>query len=162
MADAVVLWTRVTPTADATPGSGAGPAVTVGWEVAADAGFRRIVPRGTAGTGPARDHTVKVDAGGLAPATTYWYRFSYRGTTSPVGRTRTAPAPTPPVRRGCAWRSCRARTCRPAGSPPTATWPRAATSTLVVHLGDYLYEYAPGEYRRATSSSGRTTRRGRW
>jgi alkaline phosphatase D len=34
--DAVLLWTRVTPTPDATPGSGAGPVVDVVWEVAAD------------------------------------------------------------------------------------------------------------------------------
>ena len=59
---AVVLWTRVTPTPAATPGSGAGPTVPVVWEVATDARFHNVVRRGRARTGPERDHTVKVDA----------------------------------------------------------------------------------------------------
>ena len=33
---AVVIWTRVTPTRAATPGSGRGPRITVRWEVARD------------------------------------------------------------------------------------------------------------------------------
>src|SRR6266540_6147406 len=36
----VVLWTRVTPTPDSLPGSGAGPVVTVRWQVATDPAFR--------------------------------------------------------------------------------------------------------------------------
>ena len=66
---AVVLWTRVTPSATATPGSGAGPRVRVTWEVATDRGFREVVRRGAVRTGSARDHTVKVDATRLRPDT---------------------------------------------------------------------------------------------
>jgi alkaline phosphatase D len=33
-------------------------------------------------TGPEADHTVKVDAAGLAPATWYWYRFVLDGVRS--------------------------------------------------------------------------------
>ncbi len=44
--DAVLLWTRVTPTADSLPGSGLGPRVAVGWQVATDPGFRRVVAYG--------------------------------------------------------------------------------------------------------------------
>ena len=77
--EAVVLWTRVTPNAAATPGSGVGPAVTVEWEIAADDDFDRIVLHGETRTGPEQDHTVKVDARGLDPATTYWYRFRRPG-----------------------------------------------------------------------------------
>lgn len=143
---AVVLWTRVTPTAASTPGSGVGPAVTVGWEVATDPRFRRIVRRGSARTGPDRDHTVKIDAGGLSPATTYWYRFTAGGTTSPVGRTRTAPAPSArPARLRMAVVSC----ANLQAGWFTAYRHLAARQDLdvVVHLGDYLYEYAPGEYQ---------------
>jgi alkaline phosphatase D len=143
--DAVVLWTRVTPTAEATPGSGAGPRVKVAWEVASDPGFRSIVRRGRFETGPARDHTVKVDVTGLKPARWYWYRFRYDGVTSRVGRTRTAPA----------------ADAQPGhlrfGVVSCANWQAgwfAAYRGLaqredlhaVLHLGDYLYEYAPGEY----------------
>lgn len=142
---AVVLWTRVTPTAAATPGSGVGPRVAVTWEVATDRRFRDVVRRGTATTGPARDHTVKVDATRLRPDAAYFFRFTCRGETSPVGRTRTAPA----------------RTASPDGlrfgvvscANLQAGWFAAYRHLAqrddlhaVIHLGDYLYEYAPGEY----------------
>src|ERR1044072_4714578 len=71
--DGVLLWTRVTPTPDSLPGSGAGPTVDVRWEVATGSGFGSVVRSGTVTTGPDRDHTVKVDVDGLAPATTYFY-----------------------------------------------------------------------------------------
>jgi hypothetical protein len=61
----VLVWTRVTPTPQATPGSGRGPQVRVGWEVAADERFRRVVRRGAArsapgppGTTPSRSRSV--------------------------------------------------------------------------------------------------------
>src|SRR3954468_19665241 len=55
----ILLWTRVTPTADAVPGSGLGPAVTVDWQIAPDATFAHVVQAGRVATGPERDHTVK-------------------------------------------------------------------------------------------------------
>ena len=142
---AVVLWTRVTPTPEATPGSGLGPAVTVSWEVAADARFRDVVRRGRVGTDAGRDHTVKLDATALRPDTAYFFRFTLDGQRSPVGRTRTAPADTADpdhLRFGVV--SC---------ANLQAGWfsayrHLAAREDLqaVIHLGDYLYEYAPGEY----------------
>ena len=143
---AVVLWTRVTPTAAATPGSGRGPRVTVTWQVARDAAFRHVVRRGSFGTGPSRDHTVKVDVTGLAPARWYYYRFLLDGVASPVGRTRTAPAADADVR-GAALRRGQLR--EPPGRlvqrlPPPRRPRRPATPSL--HLGDYLYEYGTGEY----------------
>ncbi|SDF66096.1 alkaline phosphatase D [Blastococcus aurantiacus] len=144
--DAVVLWTRVTPRPGDDPGTGRGPVVDVTWEVAADAQFRRIVRSGTVRTGPDRDHTVKVDATRLTPGTWYWYRFRCQGSTSPVGRTRTAPAhsaATPRLRMAVV--SC---------ANWQAGWFTAYRHLaerrdldLVLHLGDYLYEYAPGEYQ---------------
>lgn len=143
--DAVVIWTRVTPTRAAQPGTGKGPRVKVRWEVARDKRFRRVVRQGTFATGPSRDHTVKVDVTGLAPARWYYYRFTYDGTRSRVGRLRTAPAPdATPGHLRFAVASC-------------ANWQAgffgayrgiAARDDLhgVVHLGDYLYEYAPQEY----------------
>ncbi len=142
--DRVVLWTRVTPTEAATPGSGVGPRVDVRWQVARDRRFDRVVAQGRLGTGPARDHTVKVDATGLAPGSTYWYRFVVDGHRSAAGRTRTAPSPLAEPRRlrfgvvSCAnWQ---------AGF--FAAYRHLAGHDLdaVLHLGDYLYEYAPGQY----------------
>jgi alkaline phosphatase D len=141
----VVIWTRVTPTAASTPGSGTGPRVEVTWEVAKDRGFRKVVRRGTASTGAERDHTVKVDVGKLAAATWYFYRFRYRGAVSRVGRMRTAPGRLSlpgHLRFGVV--SC---------ANLQAGWftayrglARRDDLHAVLHLGDYLYEYGPGQY----------------
>lgn len=142
---AVVLWTRVTPTESATPGSGRGPAVAVTWQVATDESFRRIVRSGTVSTGAARDHTVKVDAGGLRPDTDYAYRFLCAGQTSPVGRTRTAPradADNGRLRLGVV-------SCANLQAGWFSAYRHLADRTdldAILHLGDYLYEYAPGQY----------------
>lgn len=146
MPGSVLLWTRVTPTPEALPGSGMGPNVSVGWEVATDPAFKKVVARGAAPTGPARDHTVKVVADRLSPSTSYWFRFRWGAAVSPVGRTRTAPAAGAPVERlrfavvSCAnWQAGYFSSYRHL----------AARGDLdaVLHLGDYLYEYAPGEYQ---------------
>jgi alkaline phosphatase D len=141
----VLLWTRVTPTPGATPGSGRGPAVSVRWQVARDRAFRHVVAHGMARTHAGRDHTVKIEATGLQPATTYFYRFSHDGVHSRTGRTRTAPAPhASPENLRFGVVSC---------ANLQAGWfsayrHLAARDDLdaVIHLGDYLYEYAPGQY----------------
>jgi len=141
----VVIWTRVTPTEASTPGSGKGPKVQVAWEVAKDRDFRSVVRRGTFATSASRDHTVKLDVGGLKPATWYFYRFRFRGSVSRTGRMRTAPAArsTPGhLRFGVV--SC---------ANLQAGWFTAYRGLAkrddlhaVLHLGDYLYEYGPGQY----------------
>ncbi len=141
----VVLWTRVTPTANATPGSGRGPRVAVTWQVAKDRRFRRIVKRGKVMTGRGRDHTVKIDPGGLAADTVYFYRFSYRGQTSPVGRTQTAPRAgkdNANLRFGMV--SC--ANLQAGWFSPYRHLAERSDLDMIVHLGDYIYEYAPGEY----------------
>ena len=141
----VILWTRVTPTTAATPGSGRGPLVQITWQIARDRRFSNVVSKGTFATGPGRDHTVKLEATGLRPGTTYFYRFLYKGVASRTGRTRTAPAYTSSpdnLRFGVV--SC---------ANLQAGWfsayrhlARRDDLDAVLHLGDYLYEYAPGEY----------------
>ena len=138
--DGVVLWTRVTPSREATPGSGKGPDVVVAWEVARDRAFEKVVARGRRTASATHDHTVHVDVRGLRPGTTYWYRFRALGATSRVGRTRTAPAANAdvPVRLGVV--SC-----------ANYDWGRFAAYRhlagqdvdAVLHLGDYIYEYGP-------------------
>ncbi|MFD4858609.1 alkaline phosphatase D family protein [Streptomyces atratus] len=146
--DGILLWTRVTPAPDAVPGSGRGADTAVRWEVAGDKEFTRVVARGTTVATAASDHTVKADVRGLSPATTYWFRFSAgdgTGTFSPTGRTRTAPAAgaaTPGVRFGvvsCAnWES--------GFFSPYRHLAARADLDAVLHLGDYIYEYASGSY----------------
>ncbi|HCS55885.1 MAG TPA: alkaline phosphatase, partial [Gordonia polyisoprenivorans] len=93
--DRVILWTRITATVDAVPGSGRGAGGTVRWEIAHDEHFGTIVASGAVDAVTEHDFTVKVDAAGLTPATEYHYRFRVTsgpatGAVSPVGRTRTA------------------------------------------------------------------------
>ncbi|MFB7606871.1 alkaline phosphatase D family protein [Streptomyces gardneri] len=146
--DGVLLWTRVTPSAEAVPGSGLGPDVTVDWELAEDRGFARTVASGSTTASASSDHTVKADVRGLRPATAYWFRFTAGDAVSPAARTRTAPAADtagPGVRFGvvsCAnWESGHFSAYRHL----------AGRSDLdaVLHLGDYVYEYASGVYPEA-------------
>ncbi|MFF7749915.1 alkaline phosphatase D family protein [Streptomyces sp. NPDC007971] len=143
--DGVLLWTRVTPTAEATPGSGLGPDTQVSWVVARDKALTSIVAKGSTTATAASDHTVKADIRGLEPATDYWFRFSAGGTDSPVARTRTAPAADAAVS-GLRF-----------GVVSCANWEAgyfsayrhlAARTDLDawLHLGDYIYEYKSGEY----------------
>ncbi|MFD7032955.1 alkaline phosphatase D family protein [Streptomyces sp. NPDC059917] len=143
--DGVLLWTRVTPTAEAVPGSGLGPATRVDWEVAEDQGFTRITASGSLTTSAAADHTVKADVRGLRPQTAYWYRFTAGTTVSPVGRTRTAPplgARLPGVRFGVV-------SCANWEAGYFSAYRHLAARTdldAVLHLGDYIYEYKTGGY----------------
>jgi alkaline phosphatase D len=90
--DRVIIWTRLTPSAEATPGSGLGPDSLVRWEMSHNRFFSTVVAAGEVTTRAASDHTIKVDVTGLAPATSYFYRFEFNGAFSPIGQTRTAPA----------------------------------------------------------------------
>lgn len=143
--DGVLLWTRVTPSAAATPGSGEGPTTQVRWEIAEDAGFTKIVTQGKVSTGPGEDHTVKADVRGLSPATTYHYRFAVDGAHSPVGRTRTAPHET----ESADSLSFGVVSCSNWEAGHFSAYRHLAERTdldAVLHLGDYLYEYESGEY----------------
>jgi alkaline phosphatase D len=150
--DAVVLWTRVTPSADALPGSGAGPRVSVGWQVATEPDFRRVVAKGSTWTGPERDHTVKVDARGLMAGTTYFFRFSLGQAYSPVGRTQTAPAATSsPDRLRFAVVSC--SNWEAGYFSPYRHLASRGDLDAVLHLGDYVYEYGTGQYAYGRSNT---------
>jgi len=136
LADRVILWTRITP---ASPRR----AVEVRWEMAADAALARPVARGVVRTDASRDHTVKVDVTGLRPGATYYYRFICEGVASPIGRTRTLPVgATARVRIAVA-------SCSNHAAGYFNAYRRIAERAdldLVLHLGDYLYEYGPNEF----------------
>lgn len=149
LADRVILWTRVSPTPAATPGSGVGAPVQVTWRIGTDSALRSVVSSGTTTTGTDHDFTVKIDATGLSPDTRYWYDFAVTtaGQThrSPIGATRTAPADGADV--------SRVRF----GVVSCANWEAGYFAayrhllgqrdlTAIVHLGDYYYEYKTGEY----------------
>ncbi|MDH6627063.1 alkaline phosphatase D [Streptomyces sp. LBL] len=143
--DGILLWTRVTPTAQATPGSGLGPDTPVDWIVARDKALTDIVAKGSVTATAVSDHTVKADVRGLEPATDYWFRFSAGPADSPAARTRTAPAADASVS-GLRF-----------GVVSCANWEAGYFSSYRhlaargdldawLHLGDYIYEYATGAY----------------
>lgn len=136
LADRVILWTRVTL-------PGRGEAVWVDFQIARDPAMADVLYEGQVRTGPERDHTVKVDAVGLQPGRTYHFRFRCQGNDSPIGRTRTLP-----VGRVDGVRMA-VTSCSNHAYGYFNGYRRIAERNdvdLVLHLGDYIYEYATGEY----------------
>lgn len=133
--DRVVIWTRVSPEQP-------GP-VPVRWILARNRDLSDVVKTGVIETSEARDYTVKVDVTGLRAGAPYFYGFRAGQASSPVGKTRTLP-------RGrldqvkLAVASC-------------ASYPHGFFNAyealaqrddvdVVVHLGDYIYEYGLSGY----------------
>lgn len=146
----VVLWTRLAPEPLALDGRGGMPRrpVPVQWQVAHDESFRRVVRRGTAVARPEWAHSVHVEAEGLDPGRWYHYRFRVNRDTSPIGRTRTAPAAGQlPETTRFAIASCQRFTD---GYYTAYQNMLADAPDLVIHLGDYFYEKdnGPGKLGR--------------
>lgn len=79
--DSVMLWTRLT--GDLPPG------VPLVWELSDTADFERLVATGRHTAKAESVHTVRIDVGGLLPASSYYYRFRAGDQASGAGRTRT-------------------------------------------------------------------------
>jgi alkaline phosphatase D len=132
LADRVIIWTRITestPSADAIP---------VRWEVAATPDFATVLRSGTQNAVAAHDWTVKVDVTGLAPATSYYYRFHAFNRGSIVGRTRTAPADAVDEIR------LAVIACSSYWSSHWSGYGHLADRNdldLVLHCGDYIYDF---------------------
>jgi alkaline phosphatase D len=156
--DRVILWTRVTLSAEALANVAAAEAearknprladeleqlkrIPLRWEVALDKQFKRKVRVGVAFALPERDYTVKVDVDGLQAGTTYYYRFSGRNLESPVGQTRTLP----PLLAGAS--SAVKLAVFSCSNYPAGFFNAYADAAQIdgldaaVHLGDYIYEY---------------------
>ncbi|MGE3661934.1 MAG: alkaline phosphatase [Pseudonocardia sp.] len=149
--DGVVLWTRLATDPLAPDGlGGIGTRRTeVQWQVAEDERFARVVASGTATTGPEQGHAVHVEVAGLSAGREYSYRFRAGGALSPAGRTRTTPAPgsLSPL-------TVCVASCAQYEHGFYTAYRRIAQDApdLVLHLGDYIYEEAPGAYRVASGS----------
>ncbi len=144
----VVLWTRLAPDPLADNGFGGMPrnrAVEVRWEVATDEGFRRVVRSGTELARPELGHSVHAEVFRLSPGREYFYRFRAGGETSPVGRTKT----TPQLGAAIGEMNFAFASCQQYEHGFFSAFARMAEEDLdlVVHLGDYIYEYGPNEYR---------------
>ena len=149
--DGCVLWTRLAPAPFGPLGGMNGQRVMLGWEVAHDEGFSRVVDRGRVTCAPELAYSAHVDVRGLEPDRWYFYRFTLAEGPSPVGRLRTTPGPGMSTPLDFAFASCQ-------------HWEQGLFTAyehlaredvgLVAHLGDYIYEGATIEGRvRAHHSS---------
>jgi alkaline phosphatase D len=143
--DGIVLWTRLAPE-PADPGSLGKKALPVRWRVGSDDRLRHVVAHGVAHASPELAHSVHVEVDDLRPGRDYFYQFSVRGEESPIGHFRTAPSRhelVPQIRFAFA-------TCQdwPSGFYTAYRDMLQRDLDLVLHLGDYTYEYAIGETRR--------------
>jgi alkaline phosphatase D len=137
--DRVIIWTRITPEDSAAT-------IQVSWEISSDENFSSILKSDSTSTSASKDYTVKIDVDGLQPAHYYYYRFHALGKTSPTGRTKTLAADAMDSLR-FAIVSC-------------SNWefgyfnPYSIIADkevdAVIHLGDYIYEYATGVYGDTT------------
>jgi alkaline phosphatase D len=128
--DGSVIWTAVPARPDGAP-------VRVGWEVARDASFRRVVQQGRERATADIGYTVHAVVRGLRPDGWYHYRFHTPGGTSRVGRLRTTPRPGRRHQRlRLAFSSCQQIN----DSPYVAHRAMAAEDLdFWVHYGDYIY-----------------------
>ncbi|MEU4621227.1 alkaline phosphatase D family protein [Actinoplanes sp. NPDC023801] len=144
--DGVVLWTRLAVAPLADDGLGGMPyrSVPVMWELAADERFRRIVRRGATSARPDRGYSVHIELNGLVAGREFFYRFRAEGYTSPVGRTRTAP----PLQAHDLSLAMSFVSCSQYEHGYFTAYRRLAEDEpdLILHLGDYQYEYAPDTY----------------
>ncbi|MFB7363665.1 alkaline phosphatase D family protein [Streptomyces hydrogenans] len=150
----VLLWTRLAPRPFEPGGGLPAERVSVHWELARDERFARTVRRGRATAHPEFSHTVHVEVEHLEPGREFYYRFRAGDWTSPVGRTRTAPAPwarPAELRIG-------AVSCQAFHDGYFTAYRHLADEDLdvVLHLGDYLYEYAVNATGGARAYTDRT------
>jgi alkaline phosphatase D len=134
--DSVLLWTRyVNPTG--------GPS-KVRVEISESRDFVKIAGGGQMVTGPWRDHTVKITVDNLAPGKWHWFRFiAPDGSISPIGRTKTLPVGK------TAKFNIAVFSCSNLGFGEFNAYGHAAARDdidLVLHMGDYIYEYGRGGY----------------
>ncbi|MFV5548538.1 alkaline phosphatase D family protein [Acinetobacter oleivorans] len=132
--DKVILWTRLTPV-------DLSARLKVTWEIATDDQFKVNLKTGVVQATKTDDFTVKVDATGLQADTIYYYRFHFGNKTSPVGQTKTLPVSTNKV--SFAVCSC---SNYPAGYFYVYREIAKQNVDVVIHLGDYIYEYGSDGY----------------
>ena len=131
--DRVIIWTRVTPPHH--------DLVHVRWEVSTNEDFSPLWQSGVIGTDSTKDYTVKIDVPNLVPGTEYFYRFFAFGESSMIGKTKTLPKQTDEITLGIV--SC---SNYEFGYFNAYDGLVEQDVDLVLHLGDYIYEYGPGTY----------------
>ena len=133
--NSVIIWSKVILDKSVTNAE-------ISFELATDSLFTKTVKKSMVITDQNSDFTVKEKISNLKQNTTYYYRFIYQNKYSIIGTTKTLP--TNPAAYKIAFASC-----------SNYEWGfftnyRSIAVNkdidLVVHLGDYIYEYGVGTY----------------
>jgi len=131
LADRVILWTHAKrPNLEND--------VQLTWQIASDAAFTKVISWGSTTATYSAGNTAKVDATGLAPDNTYFFRFvDETGASSAVGTTRTLPSASATSVKFAVF-SC---TLYSAGFFNVYDSAMNSGAQFAIHLGDYIYEY---------------------
>lgn len=142
LADGIILWTRVSGATD--------ESLRVHWRIASDSTMTTLLGMGSVATDSDRDFTVKVDVRRLPSGSTLFYQFEVDGVVSETGRTRTLPRGVVDQTR-LAVVSC---SNYPAGLFHVyREIAKRNDIDVVIHLGDFIYEYGQGEYATERAES---------
>jgi alkaline phosphatase D len=153
--DGFVLWTRLmaAPLGDPLPAS----PIEVGWELATDPEFRRVVQSGRVLALPEEAHSAHVEVAGLplvaqdSPVPIYWYRFQAGQALSRIGKTAALPSPDSQRSLRLALASCQNYEHGFFGAYSHLA---QEALDLVLFVGDYIYEYGPTPGRTRQHNSG--------
>lgn len=130
----VIIWTRYTTTKTS---------VSILWQLSRDKSFTDIVRQSIVTTDESRDYTLAIEIKDLDENEQFYYRFVNieDETTSPVGETLTFGSDTSEVKLAVA-------SCANYAYGYFNVYEAIGNSDadLVVHLGDYIYEYGEGTY----------------
>jgi len=139
--DSIVLWTRLSNEVLSEIGAEA-DAIAVDYEIARDPSFRQPVRRGSIAATAELGHSVHAELRGLQADTEYFYRWHLADSTSPVGRTKTAPLASADNQQfRFAFASCQQYEH---GFYTAYQHMAEEEFDLIVHLGDYIYERSWG------------------
>ncbi|MCY4264069.1 MAG: alkaline phosphatase D family protein [Gammaproteobacteria bacterium] len=140
--NSVVLWTRLAKEVLTTVGAH-DDVLQVHWELAEDENFSQILRSGIIAASPALGHSVHAEVRGLSPASVYYFRWHIGNVTSPIGRTKTAPAAdVDNTEFSFAFASCQQYEH---GFYSAYKHMAVEQLDLIVHLGDYIYERSWGD-----------------
>ena len=136
---AVVIWTRINDSSKTSH--------KVSWSVSRQADMKKPIQSGEVMTDASIDYTVKVDVQQLQAGQRYYYRFSYGKADSPIGQTKTLPSDSNQISLGIV-------SCSNFEWGYFNAYEALAKKDVdvVIHLGDYIYEYGPGTYGDTTLS----------
>lgn len=138
-ANSIVIWTKVVLPNKINE-------ATIEWEIAKDSLFTKKIASGKKLTDETLDFTLKVLVENLKPNSSYYYRFKYSNTYSQTGQTKTLSEGKKSIQ--LAFVSC--SNYEYGYFTNYKSIAENKSIDLVIHLGDYIYEYGVGVYGDTT------------